>query len=68
MRLVPVMLIGCLAFSVISPATFAIANDAHHPQLSKKTKSKTIKPAKKSPRRSELPHSQRVLVPGIRVE
>ena len=62
MRLAPVMLIGCLVFSAVSPATFAIANEAHHPQVSKQTKSKKIKPAKKLPKRSELTHSQRVLV------
>jgi len=47
---------ACLALAIACPATIATANEAHHPQASKQTKTKKVKP-KKAPKRSELPHS-----------
>jgi len=57
MRIVRTIMAACLALSIAAPATIATANDAHHPQASKQTKTKKVKPTKKAPKRSEAPHS-----------
>ena len=57
MRLIRIGMVACLALAIAAPATIATANDAHHPPAAKQTKTKKIKPAKKAPKRSELPHT-----------
>jgi len=57
MRIIRAIMAACLALSIAAPATIAIANDAHHPQASKQTKTKKVNPTKKAPKRSEVPHS-----------
>jgi hypothetical protein len=56
MRLIHIVMAACLAFAIAAPATIAAANDAHHPQASKQSKSKKAKPDKKAPKRTEMPH------------
>jgi hypothetical protein len=60
MRLIHIVMAACLALAIAAPPTIATANDAHHPQAAKQTKTKKVKPAKKATKRSEVPHSLRV--------
>ena len=60
MRLNDIVMAACLAFAIAAAPTIATANDAHHPQAAKQTKTKKVKPAKKGNKRSEVPHSARV--------
>ena len=57
MRLIRIVMSGCLALAIAAPATIATGNEAHHPPAAKETKTKKVKPAKKAPKRSEVPHS-----------
>jgi hypothetical protein len=56
MRLAHVLFAACLTLAIAAPAPIAIANDAHHPQASKQTKTKKVKFTKKAPKRSQAPH------------
>ena len=56
MRLIHIVIAACLAFAIAAPATIATANDAHHSQTSKQSKSKKATPDKKAPKRTEIPH------------
>jgi hypothetical protein len=60
MRLIHIVLAGCVALAIAAPATIATGNEAHHPPAAKQTKTKKVKPAKKAPKRTEVPHSLRV--------
>ena len=57
MRLAHVILAGGLALAIAVPTSLATTNEAHHPQASKQTKIKKVKPTKKAPKRSEQPHT-----------
>lgn len=60
MRLIRVVMAAFLALAIAAPATIATANDVHHPPAAKQTKAKKVKPTKKVPKRTEVPHSLRV--------
>ncbi|MEI8150237.1 MAG: hypothetical protein WCG92_01385 [Hyphomicrobiales bacterium] len=60
MRLISIVLAACVALAITAPATIATANDAHHPPAAKQTKTKKVKPTKKTTKRSEVPHFLRV--------
>ena len=60
MRLIRIVLAGSLALAIAAPVAIATANDAHHLQAAKQTKTKKVKPAKKAPKHSEVNQSMRV--------
>ena len=60
MRLFRIVMAACLALAIAAPATIATGNEAHHPPAAKQTKAKKVKPTKKAPKRTEVPHSLRV--------
>ena len=57
MRLIRIVMAAYLMLAIAAPAPTASANDAHHPSTAKQTKTKKVKPTKKTPKRSEIPHS-----------
>jgi len=54
MRVIRIIMAACLALSIAAQITIATANDAHHQQASRQTKTKKVKPTKKATKHSEV--------------